>query len=119
MNARVCYFAAPPGRAGGVVGAGAGLLEVGAEPVVVAGGAFVVAVCGPEAVVPAHHQIPRPIRTTTMMPIIQPPPESALRIRGRLLGSYVDMAILTVRSDWAPTAPARNPFHGGEILQSA
>jgi len=60
-------------RAGAVAGVAA--VFDGAAPVVVAGGtAVVVAVCGPLPPVPAHHQIPSPMSTTTMMPMIQLPP---------------------------------------------
>jgi hypothetical protein len=80
------YFAVPDGAGAGLAGAGA--LDGGAEPVVAAGaGALLLAVLGPGPAVPAHHQIPSPIRMTMMMPMIQPPPELPDVVRGRLLGS--------------------------------
>lgn len=60
----------------------------GAAPLVVAGDAVpVIAVRGPAPLVPAHHQMPSPMSTTTMMPMIQLPPALPVLVRGRLLGS--------------------------------
>lgn len=65
-----------------VAGAGAdGVVAAGPVPVVVTGEPLL-AVCGPVPAVPAHHQTPRPISTTTMMPMIQlpePPPAGGRR----------------------------------------
>lgn len=58
-------------------GAGIGWVNAGAEPFVVGGAVrWAPTASGPDPA-PAHHQIPRASSTTTMMPMIQPPPASA------------------------------------------
>lgn len=84
----------------------AGLTDEPADPLMPAGVPAPVFALGAASLVPTHHQMPRPINTTTMMPMIHPPPALLDTIRGWRSGPSVDIAASSLLSPFGANSAA-------------